>query len=107
MKKYLIPIMILIVITSFTIIFSKNKNNETYQLKANNSIEIGSNIPPGRYLLKTEEKSISVNINRKDGSSVLSEVMLSNNGENSIEGEINIPKDTIITTNKDAILIKK
>ena len=107
-KKYLVVIVILISIISGSIINSQNKivenNIKTYELKANQTMYEGKDIPYGTYILKAEEESLSVNINEDDGTSVLSMILLSNNGKKYIETEIAIPKYTNITVDKNATL---
>lgn len=79
----------------------------TYEIKANQSLYADEDIPHGTYILKAEEEGLSVNINKKDGTSVSSLILLSNNGKKHIETEIKIPKYTNITVDKDATLTNK
>lgn len=105
MRKYLVSAIILVIIIS--VLFKEYKNIETYNLKANHSLEAGNDIPPGTYMLKAEGEGISINVNKKDGTSVSSQIIVSKDGKKHVEYKFKIPKETRITTDKDAILIKK
>ncbi|MGL4911860.1 MAG: hypothetical protein ACRC3Y_05435 [Romboutsia sp.] len=106
MKKIILLVCVMLLSLNIAGCSTVETSPESYQIKKEQELKVGEDIPAGKYILKSDATSIAYNINNIDGSTAVSEFLSTDNGE-SIEYEVELSEKTIISTSEDAILIKK
>lgn len=108
MKKFILPL--IIILSTINIIGCSDKSDKKdtlYKIKKNEVVKVGENLPPGTYTLQANEDSLSVSVTKEDGSSLISQFVVNPDGEKFVEYKIKLPKNSNLTTDTDANLIKK
>ena len=105
MKKLIV---ILAIIISINIVGCSQSvsEKETFDIKKNQELKIGEDIPEGSYILKSDKDGLALQIIKKDGSTS-SLFIVNNEGDDYIEYEIKLIKNTSIKVTEDSIITQK
>lgn len=106
MKKLIIGITLFTSLILVGCSQSNNSEKEIYNIEQNEKIEVGIDVPEGSYILKSDKEALTFQTIKNDTSSS-SQILINNEGEDYIEHDIKLKKNTSIIISEDSTLTKK
>lgn len=106
MKKSIIGITLFTSLSLVGCSQSNNSEKEIYNIKQNEKIEVGIDVPEGSYTLTSDKEALTFQT-IKDDTSSSSQILINNEGEDYIEYDIILKTNTSIIISEDSTLTEK